>query len=175
MKKHIAMLLSAVLCLTALTGCGKTEAKPTATVAAVEGETEQIIERIYANHADIELPLLTMNLDLADDNTLQYNTGLTAETLSQVSVSEPMMGQPYSLVVVRLKDAKDSEQTAKTMLQNVDTRKWICVQADTETAGYVADVAFFFMVSSGFADLVTVETMQKAIETACPGVTWVSK
>lgn len=168
MKKVIALILT--LCLTAsFAGC-RQETKPAA--GNVAGTTEEIVEKIYAAHAPMELPLLTMNLDLSDGNTLEYNTGLTStEGVQEVSVSEPMMGQPYSLVLVRCADEAAAAATAKIMLDNVDMRKWICVMADTKTAGYTGDLAWFFMVSSDFADQATVESMQKAVETVCGSTT----
>lgn len=168
MKKWIALVLT--LCLAVgFAGCSKkTEPAP----GNVPGTTEEIIEKIYAAHAAMELPLLTMPLDLSDNNTLEYNTGLTStEGVQEVSVSEPMMGQPYSLVLVRCTDETTASKVAKTMLDNVDMRKWICVMADTKTAGYTGDLAWFFMVNSEFDDQATVESMQKAVETVCGSTT----
>ena len=80
-----------------------------------------------------------------------------------------MMGQAYSLVVARVKDAADAEQMAKDLYENVDTNKWICVEADTKTAAYYGDVVMFFMVNSTFAESATTDSIGQAFNTVCNG------
>lgn len=174
MKKLIAAILTLTLAVS-LFGCAKKGTEAPVPVGNVPGTLEEIIDKIYENHHEMELPLLTMVLDLSDNNTLEYNTGLTsAEGITEAAVSEPMMGQPYSLVLVRCADAGKAAETAKTMYDSVDMRKWICVQADTKFAGSAGDLAIFFMVSSEFADQATVESMQTAVQAVCGGVSYVA-
>ena len=174
MKRAIAMLL-ALVCVMGLVACGNNAqgGETTTTAATVEnltGTMEEVIAAIGEKHAAVELPLMTMPLDLTDLDGLTYNTGLTsADKLSEVAISEPMMGQPYSLVLVRVKDAADAEAVAKEMLEKIDNRKWVCMEADTEIAAYYGDVAMFFMVSSDFASQVTTATMLEAFKAVCPG------
>lgn len=174
MKKLIAVALALCLAL-AMFGCAKKPANDMVPTSNVPGTTEEIIEKIYKNHHEMELPLLTMPLDLSDNNTVEYNTGLSSvDGITEISVSEPMMGQPYSLVLVRCADAGKAGEVAKTMYENVDMRKWICVQADTKFAGSVGDLAVFFMVSTEFADQATVEDMQASVEAVCGNVSYVA-
>ena len=79
------------------------------------------------------------------------------------------MSQAYSLVVLRVKDAADAPQIARDVYDNVNTRKWICVEADTKTVMYSGDVVVLFMVDSGFDDVATVESIQEAFKTVCNG------
>ena len=166
MKKWTSLLLLAALLLT-LVGCGK-KTEPSA--FNVEGTPEEIIAKIYEAHKPIDLALVGMDLDLTDADAVTYNTGLTsADRFSAVSISETMLGQPYSLVVARVAAGADAAQTAKEMFEKIDLRKWICVAADTKTAAYCGDVVMFFMIDSEYADVATTKTMEEAFQTVCSG------
>ena len=165
MKKLICVLLAAMLLLS-MSGCGK-KAEPQ---KAPEGTPGEIIDKIYENHQALQLKVFTMDLDLADPDALRYNTGLeSADKLSAAAVSEAMMGQAYSLVVLRVKDAADAPQVAKDIYDKVDTAKWICVNADTKTAAYCGDVVLFFMAGSQFSESATTDTILEAFRTVCGG------
>lgn len=167
MKKFTALLLAAFILLTAV-GCAKKE--PSAAPATIEGTTAEIIDKIYANHKEVDLYLETLPLDVTDSNAVTYNTGLASgDKLSEGSISEAMMSQAYSLVVLRVKDAADAPQIAKDIYDNVDTRKWICVEADAKTVMYSGDVVVLFMVDSTFDDLATPASMQEAFKTVSGG------
>lgn len=160
MKKFFISMLAL---LTLLTGC-------TQSSEGVEGTTSEIIDKIYASHAPMELYVDTMELDLSDSDAVRFNTGLkSGEKLSQASISEAMMSQAYSLVVLRVKNAADAPQVAQDIYDNVNTRKWVCVEADTKTVMYSGDVVVLFMIDSGFHDVATVESMQEAFKTVCGG------
>lgn len=162
MKKWIFCVLALIL---VLTGCGEK-----APAQGVSGTPEEIIEKIYENHKKVNFSLVNMELDLQDENAVAYNTGLSSgEKLSGAMTSEPMQGQAYSLVVARVKDAADAAQVAKDMYEKVNTRKWICVEADTKTAAYCGDVVMFFMVNSEFSETATVESMLEAFQKVCGG------
>ena len=130
-------------------------------------ETGKFIETIYENHAALDLPIMTNNLDITDPDLLVYNTGLTSsDKIAEGAVSELMMGQPYSMVVLKVKDAADAAAVAQEIFDNIDQRKWICVEADTKTVGYAGDLVFLFMVGSDFDESVSVSTMMDAFKAA---------
>lgn len=165
MKKILTVLLALGLLLS-VTGC----ARESAPQAVPQGTPAEIIEQIYSNHKTFELSVLTRDIDLSDANDVLYNTGLeSGDKLSAASVSEPMLGQAYSLLVARVKDAADAPQVARDIYDKVDTAKWICVNADTKTAAYCGDVVMFFMVNSQFAESASVDTIQEAFKTVCGG------
>lgn len=168
MKKLIAFLL--VMTLAAgMVACGNTEEAPKEPVN-LTGTMEETVNAINEAHAQMELPLMVMALDLTDVDSLTYNTGLTsAEGITDAAICEPMMGQAYSLVLVRAEDADKAAEVAQHMFDNVDTRKWVCVEADTKIAASYGDVAMFFMVNSDFAEQVTTATMLEAFKTVCGG------
>lgn len=167
MKKQFSVLLVLALALSILAGCGAKE-PASAPVTTMEGTPTEIIEKIYAAHKAVDLSLVTMDVDLSDGDAVLYNLGLSsADKLDSAAVSETMLGQPYSMVVVKLKDAADAAATAKAMYDGIDTRKWICVAADTKTAASYADVAVFFMVNSDFAGEMSVESFLEAFRSVC--------
>lgn len=168
MKKWTSILLALALAVSVLSGCGKQTPAPAETVT-IEGSASEIIEKIYEKHKAIDLMLVTMDVDLSDPDAVLYNTGLSSDRLAEAAVSETMLGQPYSLVVVKVKDASDAAAAAKDMYNNIDTRKWICVAADTKIAAYAGDVAVFFMVNSDFSGDVTTDSMMDAFQAACGG------
>ena len=165
MKKIIAMALVLVTVL-ALVACGEKAPK----VENLTGTMEEVIASINEKHGAVELPLMTMTLDLSDMDGVTYNTGLqSVDGVSDIAISEPMMGQPYSLVLVRTKDGADAKAVAEEMYNKIDTRKWVCMEADTKTAAYYGDVAMFFMVSSEFAQQTDTTKMVEAFKAVCPG------
>ena len=171
MKKIIALLLCLTLAV-AMVACGNKETNKGGNAATknLEGTMEEVIASVQEAHGETELPLMTMVLDLADIDGLTYNTGLaTADQITDAAVSEPMMGQPYSLVMVRANSAEDAAAVAQEMYDNIDTRKWVCMEADTKVAAYYGDVAMFFMVSSDFAEQTTTDKMVEAFKTVCGG------
>lgn len=170
MKKWTSILLILALSLSMLAGCGAKEQTAAPQGGNVEGTPSEIIEKIYAQHKNIDLNLVTMDVDVSDSDAVAYNTGLTsADKIDSAAVSETMLGQPYSMVVVKVKNAADAEAVAKEMYNSIDTRKWICVQADTKAAAYSGDVAVFFMVSSDYNDVVTTDSIMEAFKAACGG------
>ena len=116
-----------------------------------------IIEQIYGKFPVTDLPLGTMEVDLADPDALKMFTGLSsADKIQSAAVSESMMGaQAYSLIVVKVKDAADASAVMNEMVGGIDPRKWICVEADDLSAAVSGDVVCLMMVGSAHADLVT--------------------
>lgn len=165
--KKIALLFLALTMLLGFAGCAQ-ESAPKATI---EGTTAEIMEKIYADHAPVDLYLETRELEISDADAVAHNLGLeNGEALSQASLSEPMMGsQAYSLAVVRVKDASDAERIAKEIYDNVNMRKWICVEADVKTVACYGDVIMMYMVNSEFTDVPTAQSIQDAFRTVCGG------
>ena len=164
MKRNLALMIAAALLAVLITACGTGASGG----AAPEGTPEELIEAIYAEKP-VELNLMTLPIDLADADAVRYNLGLDdASAVKEAAVSEPMMGsQAYSLVVVRVNDAADTEATAKAMLAGIDQRKWICVEADSLRVMTKGDVVLLFMVDTQFADTVTADEIEAAFTKLC--------
>ena len=150
------------------------ETEGTETPAADDNAMKAVIQAIYANHAPLELMLDTMPNEYFPIESIMesitYYTGLAdGSKIAEIAISEPMMGQAYSLVAVKVNNADDAAAVAQEMYDNIDQRKWICVEADTKTAAYIGDTVIFFMVNSSFADQVTPESIVEAFRASVNG------
>ena len=196
MKKILVFLLTGVM-VASLTACGgknnadtNTEATDNVvnteiatesvvdTEAVVEdefvaevSELEGVVNSIYENHAPIELMLGTIPVDVTNVDDLTYNTGLTSgEKLVEAVRSETMMGsQAYSLVLVKVADAADAQAIADEMYDNIDQRKWICVEAGDKMVATYGDLVMLMMVDVEYADAVTAQSIVDAFKAACGG------
>ena len=144
------------------------------TQPVADSEMKALINTIYANHGPIELMLDTIPNEYFPIETIMesvtYYTGLAdGSKIAEIAISEPMMGQAYSLVVLKVTNADDAAAVAQEMYDNIDQRKWICVEADTKTAAYAGDVVMFFMVNADFADQVSTDSMLEAFQAAVGG------
>lgn len=172
MKKMTAILLTLALAVSLLAGCGAKAPAAEEKSVAIEGTPTEIIEKIYAQHKAVDLALVTMDVDLSDADAVAYNLGLSSsDKIEAAAMSETMLGQPYSMAVVRVKNADDAAAVAKEMYDNIDTRKWICVAADTKAVAYAGDVVVFFMVSSDFAEDASTDTIMEAFRAVAGSAT----
>ena len=182
--KKIALILSLVLMLAA---CGAQPAETTApaettvpveTTAPVETtepaiesepelvltETEELLNKIYEN-VTVELPLMTMPIDLTDEFSLTTYTGASAaDGMIEGAFNESMIGaQAYSLTLVKCESAGKAAELAQTMFDNIDTRKWVCVEATEKQAVAAGDLAFFVMLNPEYG--VTSDAIVEAFTT----------
>ena len=97
----------------------------------------------------------TMPIDLTDKSedglwNIKYNTGLdNADNITDAAVFGPMMGSmAFSMVAVRVAEGADVKAVAESMKSGIDTRKWICVEADDLQVVSFGDVVMLIMVDS---------------------------
>ena len=95
-------------------------------------DMKAVINAMYEKYENPLASLETNVIDISDEMTLASFTGIQSkEGIEKVVVSEPMMtSQAYSLVLVKVAKDADVEAIKKEMVDNIDTRKWICVQAE---------------------------------------------
>ncbi len=152
----------------------KEESKPAEKPAAKapNGSPAEIIDQIYAKYPVTEMPLGTIEIDINDADMLKMFTGLSgASKIESAAASEAMMGsQAYSLVVVKAKNAKDAADVMEEMVNGIDQRKWICVEADDMSAASCGNVVVLMMVGSAHADLVTSANIIDAFSAVCGGL-----
>lgn len=184
--KKIALILSLVLLLAACTAApAETTTTPTETTPVetqpietqpietepvesepefVLTETEELLNKIYEN-VTVELPLMTMFIDLNDEYAVPTYTGAaTAEGMIEGAFSESMIGaQAYSLSLVKCESAEKAAEVAQTMFDNIDTRKWVCVEATEKQAVVAGDLAFFVMLNPEYG--VTSDAIVEAFTT----------
>ena len=174
MKKILTLLLAIMLIMTGFTACGSGNEGTEGGNAggSVEGTPAEIIDMIYGECPVADLPLGTIEIDLADADAVKMFTGLdSADKIDSAAASESMMGaQAYSLVVVKVKDAADAEAVATEMMNGIDQRKWICVEADDLRVAAAGDTVVLMMVSSQHADVVTAEGIINGFEAVAGGL-----
>lgn len=143
------------------TGAPDTTADTTGTPDTTAGTTgteadslEAIVDGIF-QISPVEFMMMPTRLDLTDTSEdglwmLKAATGLdSAELITEAIVAEPMIGSiPFSLVLVRVADEANAKTVAETMKQNIDPRKWICVEANDIQVSGCGDLVMFIMTGN---------------------------
>ena len=117
-------------------------------------DMQNLINTVYEGQTDNLPPTLnTQIIDVNNLDVLKSFTGLESnESIESAVASEPMIGsQAYSFVLVKVKDGINADSIAKEMSEKVDTRKWICVEAEKLYATSVDNLAVLVMGSDEWA------------------------
>lgn len=152
------VILSIVLVIAIIVGAVyaiyRNQPKTYTQIVSNTDDMQNMINTIYEG-VEEELPptLNTQVVDISNVDILKSYTGLSSnENIDAVVVSEPMIGsQAYSLVLVKVKDGQDANAIAKEMSENIDTRKWICVEAEKLYATSQDNLAVLIMASDEWA------------------------
>lgn len=150
MKRFTSIAIVLVLLVCSLVACGGT--KPASDVTPYDGAIAELVTKLYDTYSLGELPVFTegVPVDLADAEAVKAYTGLdSADGIAEAVFSETMMGsQAYSLVIVKLSDATKAEEIKSAMFNGINTRKWICVEADQLRVVSAADLVMLVMADS---------------------------
>lgn len=162
MKKILALFLAAMMAF-GFAACNK-PADDNNGGSGVSMSLNEIIDAVYKKNP-IDLSLETDSVDISNADMLNAFTGLdSADKIKEAVVSEPMMGsQAYSFVLVRVKDAADAEEVANAMINGIDPRKWICVEADDVRVMVKGDVVALYMIDSEFGDEMSGDGIEAAL------------
>ena len=162
LRRAVSALL-ACLFLAVFAGCTKKKPSPGSKVTHLESleQVQAFIEKIYEEVGESNMPMMVEHreLDLADADALEFNTGLkSAEGIRRVVVSESAVGSiAYSMLYVCVKDGADAAKIQAQILENINPAKWICVSAEQEASMTLGGDIFFVM-----GDAETVQEMTKA-------------
>ena len=153
MKKILSVILVLTMVLS-MAACGGKKAEATEPALSVEGTMEELLNKTIEQRP-VEFMGGVIPVDLTDSSedglwALKSYTGLEdAAKITEAAAYEPMMGSiAFSLVLVRVADAADSKAVAEAMKSGIDTRKWICVEADDLKVAGFGDVVMLMMVNS---------------------------
>ena len=154
MKKFVAIVLALSLVLS-LAACGSKKNQETEAAAlTVEGTMEELLNKTIEQRP-VEFMGGVIPVDLTDSSedglwALKSYTGLEdAAQISEAAAFEPMMGSmAFSMVLVRTVEGADSKAVAESMKSGIDTRKWICVEADDLKVAGFGDVVMLIMLNS---------------------------
>lgn len=154
MKKFLSVVLVLTMVLS-MAACGGKKAEQTeAPVLSVPGTMEELLNKTIEQRP-VEFMGGVIPVDLTDSSedglwAVKSYTGLEdAAQISEAAAYEPMMGSlAFSMVMVRVAEGADANKVAESMKSGIDTRKWICVEAnDLKVAGF-GDVVMLIMVNS---------------------------
>ena len=121
--KKLTLLCCILVAMAMFTGCGTKETE-------VEGSLSDLMTQIY-DEAKPDIPM-TGTIEVTDD-TLSYYLGVDSLDYSEALACEPMVGSyAHSVVLVRLNEGADVEAAKKAIAENVDPRKWICVEVEKQ-------------------------------------------
>ena len=154
MKKFVAIVLALSLVLS-LAACGGKKTQETeAPALSVSGTMEELLNKTIEQRP-VEFMGGVIPVDLTDSSedglwALKSYTGLEdASKITEAAAFEPMMGSlAFSMVMVRLAEGADAKAVAESMKSGIDTRKWICVEADDLKVAGFGDVVMLIMVNS---------------------------
>ena len=153
MKKIVSIVLALSLVLS-LAACGGKKAEETQPALSVEGTMEELLNKTIEERP-VEFMGGVIPVDLTDSSedglwAIKSYTGLDdAAQITEAAAFEPMMGSmAFSMVLVRLAEGADAKAVAEAMKAGIDTRKWICVEADDLKVAGFGDVVMLIMVNS---------------------------
>ena len=120
MKRILLFCCTLIVSLT-LTGCGSQN---------VEGTLEEIMTKVYSNLKEDETPMMLNNIEVNEENIEMY-LGVKDIEFEEALASESGVGSiAHSVVLLRVKDGADVEKIKEKIEDNVNPRKWICVEAE---------------------------------------------
>lgn len=110
-------------------------------------QMQEILSNIKIKLGDKLPDLETREVDMVDEFAFTSATGLKSNNnVEAVVVCEPFISsQAFSAVMVKVSENANIEEMKKEMLDNIDTRKWICVSAEKVWITNYNDVIFLVM------------------------------
>lgn len=150
----IIAIVAIALIVTGIVFATKTNKQKSNVQITSTEDMQNLINKVYEGQTDnLPATLNTQIVDVNNADVLKSFTGLNSnEKTDSAVVSEPMIGsQAYSFVLVKVKDGANADEVAKEMYENVDTRKWVCVEAEKLYATSVDNLAILVMASDEWA------------------------
>ena len=143
MFKKIILGCLACVTLFSLTGCGEKQ---------VEGTLEEIMTKVYADVPEDERPMILTNTEVTEENVENY-LGTKDIEYEEALASESAVGSiAHSVVLVRMKDGANIEDAKKKIEENVNPRKWICVEAEDVVVKNKGNLIILIMSSSNYIE-----------------------
>ena len=181
MKKFTAIALIAVLMLTLLVGCGKTEPAETVPAQQLPASALEILETVWADYADDEkFPVVGGNIeanimdapgavDMAYAGHLNYNLLVpedkTANVAEAASMIHMMNANSFTCGVFKLTGISAADFGA-AMKDAVLNNQWMCGFPDSLLIGSFGDT--YVLVAFGINDAMT--PFESHLTTVYPGM-----
>jgi len=144
MIKKILISFSALIIMLSVTACRNNK--------NVEGTLEEIMEQVYVDIPESDRPMMLMNTEVNEEN-IEYYLGSTDIEYEEALASESGVGSiAHSVVLVRVKENADVEAIKTKIEENVNPRKWICVEAETVEVESRGNLIILIMSSEANAE-----------------------
>ena len=126
MKRIVGTIVIIAALFAYLTGCSNDSLNYT---------SMEITEKVYEGFKEDELPMLEKSdMSTMIENqlfSLENDLGIKELNYEEATVSQPMMGSiPHSVVIIKLKDTEDAAVVTQEIKDNINPRKWVCVEAE---------------------------------------------
>lgn len=157
MKKSsiIAIVVIALIVIVAVIAVVAVNSKPKTNLAPINSaeDLSALVDKLYEGQENLYSSLATQVIDVTDSQTVQACTGLEdGSDLEYLVISEPMISaQAHSLVLAKVKDGVNANDVAKTMSENINMAKWVCVSAERLCATSSGDVVCLVMSNEEMA------------------------
>ncbi len=162
-NKSVIVIFITLLVLVVITGvvvfnASKNESNLTSVTLNSNGKIKKFINQVYDQiPKDDMMSVESVNIDLNDEYALNSYLGLQDKDKIQCAVaSEPLMtSSAYSFVVASLKDGSNAQEVANEILNGVNPRKWICVEAEQINVIFKDNVVVLVMTDKDLATSIT--------------------
>ena len=157
MKKFVSLLLVLVMVAAMAVGCANEKpAETTEPAVAVPASALEILETVWALYGEDEkffcmggdfnnpVDNAPGNYSLEDVEMFSYQLYVPADQVANVesaaSLIHGMNVNTFTCGVFHMAEGADAKTVAESMKSGIDTRKWICVEADDlKVAGFEAE------------------------------------
>ena len=129
-----------------ISGCGEKN---------IEGKLEDLMSKVYEKLPEDKTPMGLSNMEVNDENVEGF-LGTADIEYEEALASESMTGSiAHSVVLVRIKDAKNAEEVMSKIKENVNPRKWICVgvEEDQVIVKNKGNLIILIMAADGASEL----------------------
>lgn len=116
-------------------------------------DIKSMLNTIYKNLGD-EIPSLdTDEITLDDKDMVKSLTGLeSTDNIKNLVVSQPLMNaQALEVAVIKTDENADIDTMMQNIKDNVNMRRWVCVEAEKLYLASSGDVIFMVMADSDWA------------------------
>ena len=125
-KKLIIIIVAVVVVIAAIIGILAVTSKGEKNV---EASLEDIMTKLYAGISEDKLPMGLSNMEVNSENVESF-IGTPNVKYTEALANESMVGSiAHSVVLVRLDDSQDAATAVEDIKNNVNPRKWICIEA----------------------------------------------
>ena len=142
--KRFGLIVILFFSVILLTGCGN---------KSVEGSLEDLMKGVYKELPEDKTPMMLMNTEVNEEN-VEYYLGTADIEYEEALASESGTGSiAHSVVLVRVKENANIEDIKTKIKDNVDSRKWICVQAEHVVVKNKGNLIILIMTNDGVEEL----------------------